>query len=367
MVRLNDAHKYPWLRSAVDFFPEEITQDLVQFVRNLSSRYPGVYDLLERLVDLALDRREVVDNFHPGLDFLVCYPFMRIFVNAFNNSALTYALANLYSKHASHLLGSEREEVLLRFARDLGWDLLQRNERLEGKVYKFQMAVANYVKYSVKMKDPNWKLSNKLLQAGRVWLGKDGVVRLMEEHVKREVIRATEIDLGGLVEQLLEIPEFHDLVERVKEKMKDKRVGVPASLDWSGVRDPTLAFPPCVQLLFSKSAAGENLSHFERVFFAFFLLNVDYSVEQVLEVFKSSPDYNEKIARYQVEHAAGKRGSGKRYSVHSCGKLQSYGVCAAKHPEYGHPLCASGKIRHPLQFVRFRVRDLKAGGEQREG
>ncbi|MDW8011110.1 MAG: hypothetical protein RMH84_05920, partial [Sulfolobales archaeon] len=54
------------------------------------------------------------------------------------------------------------------------------------------------------------------------------------------------------------------------------------------------------------------------------------------------------IARYQVEHLAGLRGSGKRYRTYSCEKMKSLGLCVAE--------CST---RTPLQYYRRAVRELK--------
>ena len=68
-------------------------------------------------------------------------------------------------------------------------------------------------------------------------------------------------------------------------------------------------------------------------------------------MFRNMPDFNEKITRYQVEHLAGLRGSGKRYRTYSCEKMKSLGLCKAD--------CGT---RSPIQaYYRILSRMVKEG------
>jgi len=71
---------------------------------------------------------------------------------------------------------------------------------------------------------------------------------------------------------------------------------------------------------------------------------VGKSIEEIIVLFQNAPDYNEKVTRYQVEHLAGLRGSGTRYSVPSCQKLLTQSLCFATEKCNG--------IRNPIQFGR---------------
>jgi DNA primase large subunit len=62
------------------------------------------------------------------------------------------------------------------------------------------------------------------------------------------------------------------------------------------------------------------------------------------------PDFNEKIARYQVEHIAGLRGSRTRYKPPSCQTMRSLGLCV----EDGR-LCPKW-IKNPLEFRKPKDR-----------
>ena len=102
--------------------------------------------------------------------------------------------------------------------------------------------------------------------------------------------------------------------------------------------------PPCIKNIIMKLQTGEEVTHIENFAVAAYLLNKHRSVEEVLELFKNRSDYNEKIARYQVEHIAGLRGSKTKYKPPSCEKLRILGICvdSGKHcPKW---------IKNPLQY-----------------
>jgi DNA primase large subunit len=85
-------------------------------------------------------------------------------------------------------------------------------------------------------------------------------------------------------------------------------------------------------------------SHKELFTVAAFLVNRGYSTEQILSMLAERPDFNEKIARYQVEHIAGLRGSRTKYRPPSCQTMRSLGLCV----EDGR-FCPKW-IKNPLEF-----------------
>jgi len=101
--------------------------------------------------------------------------------------------------------------------------------------------------------------------------------------------------------------------------------------------------PPCIAKLVEDLQRGENLSHFARFTIATYLIHAGWSVDQIVDLFRNAPDFDEKTTRYQVEHIAGKRGSGKRYSPPSCERMRQEGLCVAN--------CG---ISNPVEWLRRR-------------
>jgi len=123
-------------------------------------------------------------------------------------------------------------------------------------------------------------------------------------------------------------PRLGEVISRLRREVAE----VPADM------------PPCMKLIQQRIISGEDVSHFENFAIAAYLLNTGRSVEDVLTLFSHRSDFNERVARYQVEHIAGLRGSRTRYRPPSCGKMLSLGLCveAGKH--------CPRDIRNPLDY-----------------
>jgi DNA primase large subunit len=83
-----------------------------------------------------------------------------------------------------------------------------------------------------------------------------------------------------------------------------------------------------------------------------------------VDIFRTSPDFDESKTEYQVKFA-----KDKGYDPHSCSKLKSLALCKAR--EYKDEICLEGyysrtqeeqkKIKHPLSYVSIKeFRNSKA-------
>ena len=111
--------------------------------------------------------------------------------------------------------------------------------------------------------------------------------------------------------------------------------------------------PPCIKALYEAASASRHLSHVGRFTLTSFLINVGMSPEKLTELFKSFSDYNERLTRYQVEHIAGSRGSGTRYTPPNCDTLQTHNVCVNR-----DELC--GGARNPLVYYKRKQRRVSS-------
>jgi DNA primase large subunit len=76
--------------------------------------------------------------------------------------------------------------------------------------------------------------------------------------------------------------------------------------------------------------------------------------EGLNDMFKTFSDYNERLTRYQIEHIAGERGSGTKYTCPQCSVLQTHGVCKNR-----DEFCR--RIYHPLGYYKKRQRSMTSG------
>ena len=226
----------------------------------------------------------------------------------------------------------ENREKVLAIAADLNWDLkLNRTTEIP---LEFALNFVDYLRNTVHLRDENWKLVNRLMVQGIVYLNQRDVARLLQEEAQRRIEKRLETtELPNLPDKIAQIAE--QLTALAKERIGAEEMnGFPKVIARS-------AFPPCATALYDDMLKGRHLSHIGRFTLTSFLVNIGMSPEKVSELFRSYSDYNERLTRYQVEHIAGERGSRTRYAPPQCATLQIHGVCANS-----DDLCR--RIRHPL-------------------
>ncbi len=197
--------------------------------------------------------------------------------------------------------------------------------------------IAHYLKAASRIKSPEWKLYNRNLRNGFVELSVYEFYRIVEEHL-RDLLFEKMPEIDG-------IEPLKTIVRSYEGKRKFQRM--------RGVKHFGL-FPPCILKILSDLENSANVSHTARFALTSFLLNVGYSVDEILLIFRNAPDFDEEKARYQIEHIAGIKGAGKEYEVPSCSTMKTYHNCVAE--------C---RVRHPLEYYRRKVHE--GSGRETEG
>jgi len=333
--------KYPFLIDVKEYFshfysyPVDLN-DLIDI--------PDYYEGALRRVELAITNRPYRPSLDEGREVAVFH--LALVIAALADIWALRKLADYEGKRANEYLRSEKDEVIQAVGRRLGvkMELLAtdtnrcgfeavvgedpRSGRTVIECYPFRMPIPVYLKLSEKLRtDPKWKLTNLVLRKGYVYLGRREVVRLLEEAVKAYInemrLYVEEITNEKFVEAAQNIRE---LVRKVRgfttqesEKFKEELMGE--------IREDV--FPPCIKEILSTLLRGEHLTHHQRFAAATFLVNIGASVDYILDLMRHSPDFNERIARYQIEHLAGLRGSRKKYMTYSCEKMKTLGMCVA--------------------------------------
>jgi len=226
------------------------------------------------------------------------------------------------------------EPVIRQFAISLDFvDFLKATKRLSG--------------------DPKYRLTNQIVIDGSVYLSLDPDGRALIERIIEEKFadyirkKIEELSSFGQLADLLEMDSVLYLITKIQQSAPK-----PAHTPGRGGTGPVVqeAFPPCISAIYAALKRGENLSHHQRFVLAAFLGSIGVDKEEIVDLFRSLPDFKEKITRYQVEHILGERGAGKKYLPYSCEKMKVLGLCVAD--------CG---VKNPLQFY-FRER-AKAGGK----
>ncbi|MEP0825443.1 MAG: DNA primase [Nitrososphaera sp.] len=194
----------------------------------------------------------------------------------------------------------------------------------------FKVRVADYLARSSHFHEQEWKLINRLVDSGHVYLDADETVRLVRN------------ELSVLIYEKISAMTLPTLPQPIKSKADELRAKFAPRYQY---RSTTVTeYPPCVKHAIEVMARGENLPHSARVMLATYMLAIGKPVDEIVMMYENAPDFNEKITRYQVEHLAGMKGSHTKYSVPSCDKLRNENLC------YATAECNS--ITNPVQFGR---------------
>jgi DNA primase large subunit len=352
-IPINVLCKYPFLNASMDYVKQKAISPIDALYNHI-----GILDQIKSIITDSLENMEETSHLpHDSDDAIYLYPWMRIILAFMKLPRVTYKVANLISKHFSKLLGNEDESTLVDIAKDQGIFVSRATETqaisIKTVSFPFRLPVLDYLKISAKFKSPAWKLVNRLLQGGNVFLRKHDLARMIEELVKTKLSEVTtalnddELKKSFMDQPILKM-KYDGIMAITKEKIATTTGG-----------DETLpidnnAFPPCINAILDKNSKGINLTHSERLFLVYFLLTIGKTVEEVLDLFRNQPDYNEKISRYQVEFAAGKHGKQTQYKPHNCMTLESINICRKSDPVFGSKKCTEPKppFKNPLTFYR---------------
>lgn len=191
----------------------------------------------------------------------------------------------------------------------------------------FMISFISYLKYAP-VTEPSWKLVNRWLYLGMVYLKDTEIAHIFREAAARrveEIISSMpKPQASGAIAELAE--------EAMKHRPRPKAVARPSEV------------PPCVRHQLDLLKNGQNAPHMGRFLVASYFLHAGLSEDEVVDFFRTAPDFNERITRYQIRQISRKGSEG--YMVPSCSKLATLGLC------YRDETCDS--IRNPVQYGRFR-------------
>jgi DNA primase large subunit len=279
------------------------------------------------------------------LSELLSYPFARMLVACVDDQLFTRRYALAEAKAAYTLLKNENPAFLLKFGEDFGISADFRDPY-------FSMHFTDYIRFSNSLKDPAWKLTNRQFRAGEVKITREEFARLLEEAVRERIEQSFPIP-----EIPYEISSFcAPYVAEIKDQFEVQKKKFGAT-DF-GTVEPEL-FPPCISHALANVQGGVNLAHSMRFAMTSFLLSVGMSVDEILNLFNISPDFDAETTLYQIEHIAG--ATGNVYKPPACDTMRTYGNCIGK-----DRLCE--KISHPLAYYEKKIylknKESEKGKEQ---
>jgi DNA primase large subunit len=329
-----DFAKYPFLKQA-----SKQIEELQFTIAGLSSE-KSVFDRAQARVEKAISEVNIGKMDKDKKTEISSFAAALVLVIATKNSWIKkrFALAVAKSAHAEMLKEETSKEKIWAIAQDFNWDIS------DGKPFKdFRIVFNFYLKNAAHMHGSEWKLVNQIMDKGMVYLNQDKVVRLLQEEVKSRVEKRLDVsEIKNLPEEIVAIAD--GLTKLAQEIMGQEIDEMPKVVIQA-------AFPPCINALYTDAAQAHHLSHIGRFTLTSFMVNIGMTPEGLNEMFKIFADYNERLTRYQIEHIAGERGSGTKYTCPQCAVLQTHGVCKNR-----DDLCRW--IYHPLQYYKRKQKTM---------
>ena len=293
---------------------------------------------LQIIVDKAYERIESATNgriYTTKLDSSDTFSFL-IAIILLKLSGMN-TLINRFS-----LAEARRAEKFLE--KDLVSNLNKTSEELAIKIIKdifsvsvkkiknhFVIPIPDYLRHAVNFHEIEWKLVNRRVENGMVFLTPHETVRLIRK------------ELDGYIGSRIRAANTPSLHKGFEDKV-NKLAGLAKKFTVSTTI--STEYPPCIKHAIDVLENGENLSHSGRFMLAAFLLGRGQPIDKIALLFKNAPDYNEKVTRYQINQIAGETGSNTKYSCPSCEKIKSNDLC------FAIPECDN--IINPIQFGRKR-------------
>ncbi len=240
----------------------------------------------------------------------------------------------------AHLSMEKREDVIIEVAKALKWNInYSKNGEVSVPFFKYLASTAK----GRLLHDFKWKLVNRALDRGWVYITPNELARLIQEDVKKRIEELANQELTAVPD------EIEEDAESIKKEFNDK---VPKIDEFEKiVKAQESDYPPCITYLMKRATKAEHLSHTERFTLVTYLLHQGISIDSIILLFSNVSDFKETKTRYQVENLAGLMGGRTEpYTTYNCDTLQTHGVC--KNP--ADPICK--RIRNPLTYHLLKQR-----------
>lgn len=251
--------------------------------------------------------------------FASLYPLSKLLLTVVDYNPLYQRFGEYYQKqfvyYLKQLTDKEEFKIIL--------EDVCKNISFDENKQKYFLSLIDYL--SLELTD-SFKLQYSKLEEGKVYFTKQETIDLLGVILKKRILKNIDIEKKELPKIFLEYGDY------IKKKVITENIFEIKTIPKVNAEN----FPPCFLKMYQKLISGEKLSHIENFNLAVFLQNIGYTYEEILLVFKNLPNFDEKIAGYQIQKIIE-----KKYSVPNCDTLKSNGLCVAD--------C---KVKHPFQLFK---------------
>lgn len=235
---------------------------------------------------------------------LFSYPISKILISLSDDILLKRKYASSISKGVSQFLQLEKDEVLLKVAKQLF--------KLKTEGGRYKIPLNDYLSY---LPDgPEFKLINAEMGDGEVFIDKHGLSKVISNYVYESIMK-TRVERAKMPKMFIYFAD--ELAKKYRTSDAPMDLG---PVDFK-------SFPPCMRKICSDLLNPDTeVGHQARFVVATFFANINMDLHKAADFFRLQSDFNEAKTLYYLEHAYGKRGGKRKYSVPSCDKMKSYGL-----------------------------------------
>ena len=335
MENLEYFSKYPFTKEASEYVAQ-LNINLLDLVKERA--YANARERGKTRIFEALEKGIIQKKAPENLTELLSYPIARVLVSLVGDRYLIKRYALAEAKRAHEFLINEDKNRLLEIAQQTFGLNIKSVE--DSSPFIFAVHFIDYLKLTENLRAIKWKLINRLLAQGYVFLRKREFARLLAENLRHKIEHELPLKFDRKIEANYEeiIQEIHRILLKKKPSME---VFLPKKAEIQ-------LLPPCMKKLLGSIQVGENVPHQGRFALTAFLLNIGMKIDEIIGLYSAFPDFDLKKTQYQIEHICGLHGSHIKYAPPSCSTLKTFNLFLD--PD---ELCQ--KIKHPLTYYKLKL------------
>jgi len=291
MLTRADLAKYPFLLEAQEYIRELgfTIEDIAQ------PEFSPVLERAEKRLEEALAKGKIAQEVPDEKTEILSFPISNLILSLTGEERARRRFALAEAKKAYERLKLEDPEKLEQIAtKTFNWRIERADRQIGKRLYEFTITLPDYLRNSIHLKEPKWKLSNRIVDHGRVYTTREETARLLEEEVRTRITSRTTNPPSQLP------PLLQPRVDQAK-GLIIKWLGLPTNYELPKVPMPE-AMPPCIRNLIDQLAEGKNVAHMGRFALAAFLSNIGTQEDEVVRLFKPATDFSERQCALLSRH-----------------------------------------------------------------
>ena len=341
MAELVTLSKYPFLNATKQYVKENglSIKEILDDPLYERARMIGIERLDNAFKNRDVGNRSLVSESDHIME-LLSYPIARMIAVCVDDNYFKKRYALGEAVHAYKNLLNEPINFLLEIAKEFKLDIKHNEE-----TNKILIHFTNYLNHAP-THYKEWKMINRIMENGYIHIRYKDLTRIIQEALRERI--NNELDGKECSKSVYnffsqDIKRIQNIVMTHRKKIETMPVG----------KLNTKKLPPCMKDILAAIQTGENVPHMGRFAIVAFLNSLKLKTNDILNLFSTTPDFEEEKSRYQIDHITGSISS-KSYKPPGCEKMRTYGLCPVDKID---ELCK--KKHHPTSYYIAKWKEEK--------